>query len=256
MAATKSTELLIDKPDAECSPFPVFKEHLINVKDPVTGEPKTIKELMAIDKDRFDTQITAELRATRIELSEVPDIESLTKLFSYHVQSKGYYERSEEIYRNYLSFLSYVNLSNQQAHETYNKEVDKARMWISLNKAKTYAGIRSMEERNAYVLGYVPDGLKEDLFWWDAYLSQVKTNLQIIKSYRDQFKFACADSIAIQHRIINTLIEVGNLKIDPEVMRAMRMIESAYRPTMVDMQEKAADQTIQELSIEEGTVAL
>lgn len=256
MAGKSTTELLVDKPDGECTPLPVFLDHLINVRDPENGNPITIKELMAIDKERFDNQITTELRAVRIELSNVPDIESLTKLFSYHVESKGYYERSEEIYRNYLSFLSYVNLSNQQAHEIYNKEVDKARLWVSINRAKTFGAIRSMEERNAYILTYVPDTLKEDLFWWDAYLSQAKTNLQVIKSYRDQFKFACADSIAIQHRIINTLIEVGNLKIDPEVMRAMRMIESAYRPTMTDMQEKAQEQTIQELGIEEGTVTL
>jgi len=258
MAAKTSTtlELLVDRPDSECSPLPQFPEHLINVVDPVTHQSVTIKELMQLDKDRFDNQLNAELRGERVELSNVPDIESLTKLFSHHVMSKGYYERSEEIYRSYLSFLSYVNLSNQQAHEIYNKEVEKASLWVRENKAKTLGGLRAKEERDAYILMYVPNSLKDDLFWWDAYLQQVKTNLQIIKSYRDQFKFACADSIAIQHRIINTLIEVGNLKIDPEVMRAMRMIETAYKPTYTDMQEKAEASTIPELGIEEGTVTL
>ena len=250
-----AAELLVDKPDNECTPLPVFKQHLIDVKDPVTGNSVTIKELMKLDKERFDNQINAELRGERVQLSDVPDIESLTKLFSHHVMSKGFYERAEEIYRSYLSFLSYVNLSNQQAHEIYNKEVDKASLWVRQNKPKTLSMYKAKEERDAFIMMYVPETLADDLFWWDAYLSQVKTNLQIIKSYRDQFKFACADSIAIQHRIINTLIEVGNLKVDPEVLRAMRMVETAYRPTAVDVQEKASEQ-IKELGIEEGSVVL
>lgn len=253
---TSVSELVVDKPDNECSPLPHFKQHLIDVKDPVTQQPVTIKELMRIDKERFENQINAELRGERVQLSDVPDIESLTKLFSHHVMSKGFYERSEEIYRNYLSFLSYVNLSNQQAHEIYNKEVEKAALWVRENKAKTLSSYRAKEERDAYIMLYVPESLSDDLFWWDAYLSQVKTNLQIIKSYRDQFKFACADSIAIQHRIINTLIEVGNLKVDPEVMRAMRMVEAAFRPTYTDMQEKVDSNTVPELGVEEGTVQL
>lgn len=253
--ATQTVDFLVDKPDGECSPMPVFRQHLIDVKNPATGASITIKELMKLDKDRFDTQIEAELRGERVELSDVPDIESLTKLFSHHVMSKGFYERSEELYRTYLSFLSYVNLSNQQAHMIYDKEVEKASLWVRMNKAKTLASMRAKEERDAYILMFVPESLKDDLFWWDAYLSQVKTNIQVIKSYRDQFKFACADSIAIQHRIINTLIEVGNLKIDPEVLRAMRMVEVAYRPTVTDMQDKASEQ-IKELGIEEGSVTL
>lgn len=255
--ATKTSvnELLADKPDAECSPFPVFKQHLIDVKDPVTNQSVSIKDLMGIDKKRFEDQINSELRGERVQLSDVPDIESLTKLFSHHVMSKGFYERAEELYRSYLSFLSYVNLSNQQAHEIYNKEVEKASLWVRENRAKTLASYKAKEERDAYIMMFVPETLSEDLFWWDAYLSQVKTNLQIIKSYRDQFKFACADSISIQHRIINTLIEVGNLKVDPEVLRAMRMVEAAYKPTFVDMQDKASEQ-IKELGIEEGSVTL
>ena len=257
MASTTKTELMVDKSEAECAPLPVFKQHLIDVVHPETQKPVTIKELMMIDKNRFDTQINEELRGARIELSEIPDIESLTKLFSHHVTSKALYERAEEIYRSYLSFLSYINLSNQQAHEIFNKEVDKASLWVRENKAKTLSALKTKEEREAYVMGFVPETLAEDLFWWDAYLNQVKTNIQIIKSYRDQFKFACADSIAIQHRIINTLIEVGNLKIDPEVMRAMRMIESAYRPTATDMREKAeANGQLPELGLEEGSVNL
>lgn len=252
---TSVSEILVDKPDGECSPLPVFKQHLIDVKDPITNQSVTIKELMKLDKERFDNQINAELRGERVQLSDVPDIESLTKLFSHHVMSKGFYERSEEIYRSYLSFLSYVNLSNQQAHEIYNKEVEKASLWVRENRAKSLASYKAKEERDAYIMMFVPASLSDDLFWWDAYLSQVKTNLQIIKSYRDQFKFACSDSIAIQHRIINTLIEVGNLKVDPEVLRAMRMVETAYRPTLVDVQDKASEQ-IKELGIEEGHVTL
>ena len=148
-----------------------------------------------------------------------------------------------------------MNLSNQQAHEIFTKEVEKASLWVRENRAKTLASYRAKEERDAYIMLFVPESLSDDLFWWDAYLSQVKTNLQIIKSYRDQFKFACADSISIQHRIINTLIEVGNLKVDPEVLRAMRMVETAYRPTITDMQEKASE-TVKELGIEEGSVLL
>ena len=91
-----ATEVLVDRPDGECTPMPVFKQHLIDVKDPVTGNPVSIKELMRLDKDRFDNQINAELRGERVQLSDVPDIESLTKLFSHHVMSKGFYERSEE----------------------------------------------------------------------------------------------------------------------------------------------------------------
>ena len=257
MAASKAADLLVDRAENECTPLPMFKSQLLTINDPNTGKPVTIKELMKLDKERFDLQIEAELRGERVELSDVPDIESLTKLFSHHVMSKGYYERSEELFRNYLSFLSYVNLSNQQAHQIFDKEVEKASLWVRENKAKTLASLRSVDERNQFIMTFVPQSLADDLFWWDAYLSQVKTNLQIIKSYRDQFKFACADSIAIQHRIINTLIEVGNLKIDPEVMRAMRMVESAYRPTATDMREKAeADSPIAELDISEGTVSI
>jgi hypothetical protein len=260
MAATKTAvstaELVVDKSDAECTPLPKFKTHLLDTKDPKTNKHISVKELMKQDKEHFEEQINAELRGERIALSDVPDIESLTKLFSHHVMSKGYYERSEELYRSYLSFLNYINLMNQQAHEIYNKEVEKASLWVRENKAKTLASYRAKEERDSYIMMYVPSSLTDDLFWWDAYLSQVKTNLQIIKSYRDEFKFSCADSIAIQHRIINTLIEVGNLKIDPEVVRAMRMVESAYRPTYTDVRDKIEDTTIKELNIEEGSVTI
>ena len=256
MASTKTTEFLEDRSDAELTPLPAFLNTLIPVVDPNTGKSVTIKQLMVIDKNNFDNKINAELRGERIELSEVPDIESLTKLFSHHVMSKGYYERAEELFRSYISFLSYVNLSNQQAHEIYDKEFQKATVWVRENKAKTYASLKTADERTKFVLSFMPKNLQDDLFWWDAYLSQVKTNLQIIKSYRDQFKFACADSIAIQHRIINTLIEVGNLKIDPEVLRAMRMVESAYRPTMTDINDKRqVDSPVPELNVEEGTVS-
>ena len=256
MASSKAAEVLEDRLDAELTPIPVFRNPLIPVVDPNTGKPVSVKHLMELDKNRFDNDIDSELRGERIEMSNVPDIESLTKLFSYHVTSKGYYERAEELYRKYLSFLSYVNLSNQQAHEAYTQEFQKALLWVRENKAKTYASFKTADERNSFVRSYMPDALSNELFYWDAYLSQVKTNVQIIKSYRDQFKFASADSIAIQHRIINTLIEVGNLKIDPEVLRAMRMIESAYRPTYTDMREKSqADSPVPELDISEGTVS-
>lgn len=199
--------------------------------------------------------IEAELQGMRIELAEVPSSESLVKL--YEIQSKGraYFERSSEIFRQYLKFSSTITLLRQRVDLNYNRIIQETTTWVRTNMAAEYKATKSGDERTAMVMALIPQALQEEHFRWMSFEQQVKINYQVVKSFNEQFK-SVRDDILVQLSIIKNLIMLGDLKLDPEAMRAFRVIEASYRPTRTDFDEKRAADTEAEVSFEEGVYNL
>lgn len=226
---------------------------------PAMNFPSTLMEGFSLEESRKSMledfrKIEEELLGMRVELSEVPTSESLVKL--YEVQSKGraYFERSSEIFRQYLKFYSTITLIKQRADFNYNRIVQEATTWVRVNMAAEYKATKSGDERQAMVLSIIPLALQEEHMRWGLYEQQVKINYQVVKSYNEQFK-SVRDDILVQLSIIKNLIMLGDLKIDPEAMRAFRVIEASYRPTATDIADRQAMQET-ETTFDEGVYNL
>ena len=123
------------------------------------------------------------------------------------------------------------------------------------NQPADLKNTKSGDERNALINSIIPEELHSEKLKWEILESKIKTNFTIIKSYRDQFK-SINDNVLIQLSIFKNLIMLGELKVDPEVVKAMRIIDVAYTPTQKDREERRDSQSVPELNIDEGTVSL
>lgn len=243
--ATKATSEVEVQPIKE-APLPTFPKALME-----NANPKSQREKMQADF----AVLESELLGMKIEMAEVPTTESLVKLYGMQAKGRAYYERSEEIFRQYLKFLSTITLICQKVDFVMKQETQVATAWTRENKAAELRNTKSGEERNALIALIIPPELFKEQMEWHLLESQAKTNFTILKSYRDQFK-SINDNVLIQLSIFKNLIMLGELKMDPEAMRAMRIIEASYVPTQQDVSERQPANYVPEVSAEEGYVQL
>lgn len=224
---------------------PKFPEKLIESAD--------IQEFKQKQRTAFEAY-EQELLGMKVELSEVPSSESLVKLYTIQSKGRAYFERSAEIFRQYLKYYSGVTLLKNRADFYYQQQFQRASEWVRKNLAVDYKNTKSGEERQALITSVIPSVLQEEKFQWEVIETQAKINYQVIKSYQEQFK-SIRDDILVQLSIIKNLIMLGDLKIDPEAVRAFRVIDASYRPTQVDREEKR-DSFEGETSFSEGPYQL
>lgn len=239
------SELKLSAPAPVQEPqLPSFKTSLLDSVD--------INALKTKAEEEFNT-IEMELSSMKVELSEVPSSESLMQLATIQAKGRAYFERASEVFRKYLKFLSNITLLNKKAEFVLQQEIQKASVWMHQYKAQELRGARSGEERQNMINAILPEELFFEKFQWDSLESQIKTNFTIIKSYYEQFK-SVRDEILVQLSIIKNLISLGEIKIDPEAVRAFRIIEGSYSPTRTDINDLAESSTVEEMGIDEGTV--
>ena len=120
-----------------------------------------------------------------------------------------------------------------------------------------FKACRGAQERENLARLAIPEKLLSEEISWENLEQDAKVNFSIIKSYVDEFK-SIRDEILIQLSIVKNLIALGGVKIDPEAVRALHIIDEAYKPSKEDYLQRqenieAENSTV---SYEEGVVKL
>lgn len=215
-----------------------------------------VKELLVKQNNSF-TKVESELLAMKIQLMDTPSSDSLLALYRAQVMGRGYYERALSIYRSNLKYLSKVASIKKAVDISYKREYWKATAAVKESKKDEYKACKSGDERAALVECNIPEEIMDEYRKWDNLESQAKTNFSIVKSYVDEFK-SIREEILVQLSIIKNLILLGDLKIDPETIRACRIIDTSYRPTQQDFRDRdeSLHERVQEIPAEEGIIKL
>lgn len=213
--------------------------------------PKKIEEKLQPAFSSFEK----ELQMMRVSLADTPSSESLMSLYATQAQGRAYFERASEMFRQFLKFSSNVSLMRQHAEFKFKQVEQETAAWLRANRVDEYRATKSGEERNNLILSYIPENLKEELIKWQAVESKTKVNYNIIKSYQEQFK-SIREDVLVQLSIIKNLIMLGGINVDPEAMRAFKIVEASYQPTQRDYEEKRAENNQELKSMEQGVVSL
>lgn len=226
--------------------------HIDFVQELIPGvDPKALGEK---SKAEFEV-IEQELRGMRVELMEVPSSESLVKLYEIQAKGRAYFERAAEIYRRYLRFSSEITLLKQRAEYIFVQEQQKVLSFLRDKRPDLLKLTKSSEERNNLILSFIPGTLSLERQDWIAFETRARINYNIIKSYQEQFK-SVREDILVQLSIIKNLIALGGIKIDPEAMRAFKVIEGSYTPTGKDYRAQQEDSQVTDVNLNEGFVDL
>ena len=127
--------------------------------------------------------------------------------------------------------------------------------YVRRKEYDAYTKCKGYDERQAMVRAHIPKELQEELLQYEILEQQAQTYFTVVKSYMDNFK-SIREEVLVQISIIKSLIALGDLKIDPESIRALRIIEGSYaaKPDRESIQ--ANDSSVPEMSFDEGATLL
>lgn len=235
----------------------------LRLPTPEAKQPPTFPEkLLPVDLEKMKTnqleeftRLEQEMLAMKVELSDVPNSESLVKIYGMQAKGRAYFERCSEIFRAYLKYFSSLTLLAKRATFFLDQHKQAAAMWARTNLTDELKNTKSGAEREAIINALVPMHLFEEQLKWEALEAQARVNFTIVKSYQDQFR-GVREEILVQISIIKQLIALGDLKIDAENIRALHIIDAAYTPTARDRQDAAESYTDEISSSSDGMLQI
>lgn len=157
--------------------------------------------------------VELEMSKMHIELKSEPTIESLEDLYRQQALAREYFERTSEIYRAYTKYASKIGTILKQAQFTYDSMMQTIK--LHAQSQPEYARLKTQADRETYTKSFIPEKLSRELLDWQTLSETVKAELNIVKSYNEQFKVARED-ILVQLSIVKQLASLGGMKLSSD----------------------------------------
>ena len=210
--------------------------------------PSSLTDLNFVDLNKTIEQRVSEyfteLQSCKVELIDEPGPDALTALYKVSTKAWVYYDRAQEIYRKLLLQkqrifslkIDYDNRFNLMRANLISKIV-------SVHGEK-YSSFRSQAQRDEFINSFIDPKLFEQKLQLEVLLEACTTYVYTAKTFVEQFK-ASRENVLTQVSMIRTLMSMGAIKIDADIVAAMQQFNKSFE----------SDAKVDVVSTKEGSIS-